>query len=100
MCTPVLKNMKTKHKIKLLQESWTCGDGCCSEYWTLVFVDGVAVEEKFVNEFGSFSTTQFDDNQALVAAIRYLCLDYPFDEVGDPEAWLRETHPEIKIERK
>ena len=35
--------MKEKLTIKLKEYSWTCGDGCCSEFGTITEVNGVVL---------------------------------------------------------
>lgn len=37
-------NKKEKLKIELIDYSWECGDGCCTNYGTITKVNGVELE--------------------------------------------------------
>lgn len=38
-------------KIEFIDHSWTCGDGCCDDYWVTVLVNGEPVGDKYPTGF-------------------------------------------------
>lgn len=62
-------------KLTLRERLWRCGDGCCSEYWVDLFVDGNLVDERF----SSAST-------ALVFVLEKL-LGHTIEEVDDGDLY-------------
>lgn len=34
-------------KIETEETSWECGDGCCSRYDTILYIDGKAIDQLF-----------------------------------------------------
>lgn len=49
---------------------WTCGDGCCDNYGTNLYIDGVLVEDE----------TFADSFWAVVGALKRLGHDFEFKE--------------------
>ena len=40
--------------IKLIEQHHSCADGCCDEWWTTLYIDGVEVNEKFIDSESAY----------------------------------------------